>query len=111
MLEALWSVDFQSNSQMWGTGVAVFETGRVLGGDSAMVYIGEFSVDPNGTVHAEIKVSRYSTVPMPSVVGMENFTLSVKGKADRKEMKLTGVVKEDPSRTITIHAVRRAELP
>jgi hypothetical protein len=111
MLEALWSVEFQSSFGMHGNGVAVFETGRVFGGDSSMIYVGDFRVE-NGSIHSKINVRRYARVPgMSSVVGFDNFNLVVTGTPNEKDMLLSGYVVEDPSRKITIHAVRRAELP
>lgn len=111
MLEALWSVEFQSSFGMHGNGVAVFETGRVFGGDSTMIYTGNFKVE-NGGITSDIRVSKYAKAPgMTSVVGLNDFNLKVTGKPDAKEMVLSGYVVEDPSRKITIRAVRRAELP
>lgn len=111
MLEALWSVEFQSSFGMRGNGVAVFETGRVFGGDSSMIYVGRFRVE-NGTIVSDINVKKYANVPgMASVVGFDNFNLKVTGKPDQNTMTLSGHVVEDPSRKITIHAVRSAELP
>jgi hypothetical protein len=89
MLEALWSVEFKSSFGM----------------------LGGFRVE-NGSIHSEINVKRYASVPgMSSVVGFDNFNLVVTGKPDAKDMVLSGYVVEDPSRKITVHAVRRAELP
>lgn len=106
MLEALWSVEFQSSFGMHGNGVAVFETGRVLGGDSSMIYVGSFHVE-NGTIDADINVKKYANVPgMVSVVGLNDFNLKVTGKPDAKSMTLVGYVVEDPARRITINAVR-----
>ena len=111
MLEALWSVEFQSSFGMRGNGVAVFETGRVFGGDSSMIYVGSFRVE-NGAIHSDINVKKYASVPgMASVVGFDNFNLKVTGKPDPNNMMLSGYVVEDPARKITIQAVRRAELP
>lgn len=111
MLEALWSVEFQSSFGMHGNGVTVFETGRVFGGDSAMIYVGSYKVE-NGDIHADISVRKYANVPgMASVVGLDSFNLKVTGKPDRTNMILSGYVVEDPSRKMTIRAVRRAELP
>ena len=111
MLEALWSVEFQSSFGFRGNGVAVFETGRVFGGDSTMIYVGSFRVE-NGSVHANVNVNKYAHSPgMASVVGLDNFNLELIGKPDPNNMSLSGHVVEDPSRKITIHAVRRAELP
>lgn len=111
MLEALWSVESQSSFGLQGAGVVVFETGRVLGGDSGMMYVGSYRVE-NGSVHSDIHVTRYAnTVNLQSVVGFNDFNLKVTGKADSKSMALSGHVVEDPSRKITIKAIRRAELP
>jgi hypothetical protein len=111
MLEALWSIEFKSSFGMEGNGVAVFETGRVLGGDSMMVYVGKFRVE-NDFVHADINVTKYAhSSGMASVVGLDKFNLKVAGKPDANNMLLSGYVVEDPSRTITIRTSRRAELP
>lgn len=111
MLEALWSVEFQSSFGIRGNGVAVFETGRVLGGDSTMIYVGSFRVE-NGVIHADLNVKKYASAQgQTSSVGLNEFNLKVTGKPDRDKLDLSGYVVEDPARTLTIHAVRRAELP
>ena len=112
MLEALWSVEFGSNVGSIGAGVAVFETGRVLGGDSAFMYVGNYKTD-SGVVHSEIRVTKYNNLSgMQSIFGpLTSFNLKVSGKADPKEMVLTGSVVEQPQLQITIKAVRRVELP
>lgn len=111
MIEALWSVEFRSSFGMSGNGVAVFETGRVFGGDSSMIYTGGFRLH-NGTIDADINVKKYTSVPgMASVVGLDNFNLKVTGTPDASVMSLSGYVVEAPDRKITIRAVRRAELP
>lgn len=109
MLEALWSVEFQSSFGMHGNGVAVFETSRILGGDSGMMYVGNFKVI-NDAIQADIHVTRYANNNQ-SVVGLEDFNLKLSGRPDRESMNLSGYVVEDPTRTITIRAIRRAELP
>ena len=111
MIEALWSVEFQSSFGMQGAGIVVFETERVLGGDSGMMYVGSYRVE-NGSVYADIHVTRYAnTANLQSVVGLDDFNLKITGKVDPRMMALSGHVVEDPSRKITINAVRRAELP
>ena len=112
MLEALWSVEFGSNLGLIGAGVAVFETGRILGGDSAFMYVGNYKT-VNGTVQANIHVTRYNNISqMQSIFGpLTSFHLSVSGKADQQSMVLTGTVVEQPQLQITIQATRRVELP
>lgn len=112
MLEALWSVTFNSTAGAHGAGVAVFETGRILGGDSAFMYVGSYETD-RGEFSATIRVSKYNNISgMQSVFGpLKDFNLEVTGKADSKRMVLIGHVAENPSMKITIKAVRREELP
>jgi rRNA processing protein Gar1 len=112
MIEALWSVEFGSNLGIIGAGVAVFETGRVLGGDSAFMYVGNYKTE-NGTVHSDIHVTKYNNIGhMQSIFGpLTSFHIKVSGKSDPQLMVLTGVVVEQPQLQITIKATRRAELP
>lgn len=112
MIEALWSVEFGSSVGGFGSGVAVFETGRVLGGDSAYLYVGNYKT-ANGVVHSEIQVTKYNDLcGMQSVFGpLKSFNLKVSGNVVPMEMVFTGVVVEQPQLKITIKAVRRAELP
>lgn len=112
MLEALWSVEFGSNQGALGAGVAVFETGRVLGGDSAFMYVGTYEVD-RGTITSNIKVTKYNNLSgMQSVFGpLTEFNLQVTGQANEKLMTLSGHMVENLDLKITINAVRREELP
>jgi len=113
MIEALWSVEFETNLNMVGNGVVVFENGRMFGGDSAMIYIGSYDIAHDSVIHCKIKVDKFAdyTVEMASSLGLDSFNLEVAGKIDPKKMDLIGHVVEDPSRKITIHAIHRAYLP
>ena len=76
-----------------------------------MIYVGSYKVE-NGAIHAEIKVKKYANIPgMVPVVGLDNFILKVSGMLAQSELLLSGHVVDDPSREITISAIRRAELP
>ena len=111
MLEALWSVKFTSSFGIEGNGIVVFETGRIFGGDSSMIYIGDYEVKDE-EISGEINVQKYADVSgMFSAVGLNNFTLKITGKLGAETMILSGYVIEDAKRTIEIHATRRADLP
>lgn len=111
MIEALWSVVFQSNSNILGTGVAVFETGRVFGGDSMMIYTGSYEIK-DGKVSANLSVRAYAQPQnMVSAVGLNQFNLRVTGNVGRDKLILTGQVVEDPTKILVIEATRQAELP
>ena len=110
MIEALWSVEFVSDVGMYGAGVAVFETGRILGGDSMYTYVDSYKVDRD-MVQAEIEVTHYAGQPLSVFGPARQFKLSVTGKADRNAFQVVGNRVDAPDRKIVIQLTRRAELP
>lgn len=112
MIEALWSTEFRDgNNQMFGSGIVVFENGKVLGGDSGFTFVGDYSIK-YGVGYASIRVKRYSnTINMQSISGLDDYVLDAVGKIDRNHMVFTGTSKSAPGFTINIDMVRRAELP
>jgi hypothetical protein len=111
MLEAVWSVEFLSNQGVSGNGIAVFDAGRIFGGNDTLIYTGRYQV-VDGVIHAQVKVETYALTPaVISGGGFQTFHLDVTGPPDRNNLFLTGHVTTDPSRTMTIRAVRRVELP
>jgi hypothetical protein len=110
-LEALWSLAFESDVRVEGDGIVIFEAGRIFGGNSAMIYTGEYSIREN-EVRARAHVERYASPPgIVSVFALNEFTLRVNGQYDEKCMTLRGLIAEDPRRAIWMKLVRRAELP
>lgn len=110
MLEALWSVEFVSNVQGTGAGVAVLETGRVLGGDGQYFYVGSYKVQ-NGQVQSQLKVTHYAGQPSSIFGPAKEFNLQLTGTPNDLSFELHGHVVETPSLKIGIRLTRRAELP
>lgn len=109
MLEALWSVSFISNVEGFGSGVAVFETGRVLGGDAQCFYVGSYKVE-NGIAQATVMVTPYAG-PLMTFGQGKKMTMKVTGTPEHSEFDLQGYVAENPDWHIRLHFTRRAELP
>jgi hypothetical protein len=110
-LEALWSLSFEADGRVEADGIVVFEAGRIFGGDSAMIYTGEYFIRDND-VRAIAHVKRYASPPgIVSAFAFNEFTVRVNGQYDEKCMTLSGLVAEDPRRAISMKLVRRAELP
>lgn len=110
MLEALWSVEFVTNVQSSGAGVAVLETGRVLGGDGQYFYVGSYRIQ-NSQVQAQLKVTHYAGLPNSVFGSMKEFELDLIGIPARDRFELHGHVAADPNLMIGIRLTRRAELP
>ncbi|WP_024461504.1 GrlR family regulatory protein [Marinimicrobium sp. LS-A18] len=112
MIEALYGIEFVSNSNDGGFGVAVLETGRVFGGDSSFVFIGSYE-SSNGNVTARIKCTNDRKL-LQSIFGdINEFNLELSGTPDKehKEFILQGHMVENPSMKIGVKLTRRAELP
>lgn len=110
MLEALWSVDFSSNVQGFGSGVVVLETGRVLGGDAQYFYVGSYSVE-NGVAYAKVNITHYAGPPNTVFGQAKSVTLQFSGKPDHNQFELQGSVVGNPALSIRVRFTRRAELP
>jgi hypothetical protein len=111
MIEALWSVEFISNHQGLGAGVALLETGRILGGDGQYTYVGSYQIDPGGYAHARAKVSHYAGVPHSIFGPAKEFTLVLVGRPEHATFEMRGSVEGEPQLQISVRFTRRAELP
>ena len=110
MFEALWSVEFVSSQGVYGAGVAIFETGRIFGGDAQYFYIGKTDLKGD-IVHADLEVTHYAGQPS-SIFGLASkFHLKLSGKVQAPVMDLHGHLVEDPSQKIHIRCTKRADLP
>lgn len=115
-IEALWRVQFQSNSPQLvlpaGAGVVIFETGRIFGGDSAMYYLGAYSVKANvlsGTLH----VGTHTAIPgVQSVFGPRpEFDLILSGTIEGDQIKVRGLLRQDRRYELTAILERLKDLP
>ncbi len=110
MLEALWSVEFCSNLNIVGSGVVIFETFRIFGGDAQYYYTGRYEVK-NGILEGELNVVNYGGKPWSVFGTLSQFSLILSGKPSDNKFDVEGALKEDPSKKILIRLTKRAELP
>jgi hypothetical protein len=111
MLEALWSVEFESSQGIAGAGVVVFETGRIYGGDAQYYYVGKGAADSQGNVSGYVDVFHYSGHPS-SVFGWgSQFRVNLSGRVQAPVMDLQGHLDGNPSQRMVMRCTRRAELP
>ncbi len=109
-IEAMYGVEFVSSMNIGGYGVLVLETGRVLGGDSSFVFVGDYEIE-NHIVKANVKCTNDRNA-LTSVFGdLKEFNLKLEGKFEEKEFILNGYLVENPSMQISVKLTRRAELP
>ena len=110
-LEALWSVQFATNSDMWGAGVIVLETERAFGGDGQYYYIGKFKALPGQIIEAEITATHYAGSRSSVFGDKEQFTVKLTGKYSETTANLEGYLTDNPHQKIKMILTRRALLP
>lgn len=110
MIEALWSVVFVASQNQVGSGVAVLETGRILGGDAQYYYVGTYSIE-GGEMTAFVTITHFAGEPLSVFGPSTRHELVLNGKTSHDKFILTGTTKGNPSQIIAIELTRRAELP
>jgi len=97
MLEALWSVVFISNSNVFGSGVVILETCRVLGGDAQYFYVGNYSVN-NETVNATVTITQYFGSHNSVIGDTGSATFQLSGNYSHDKFELIGYDVGNPSK-------------
>lgn len=117
-IEGMWAVYFGDVAGVQvNSGIAVFETGRIFGGDSMMAYLGNYSVN-NSSVAGELRVWAYN--PHQQVVtafGKRGTTagddLSLEGQLDAGTGNIVGQLWEtkNPDSKIPATLIKVSDLP
>ena len=99
MIEGLYKVQIQTPLGM-GFGVIHLQNGTANGGDSAIAYVGNYSVD-EGRFSSTIQVSRHSD-GLPSVLGVDSATLNVEGNVDGNTVVGDGTAPQAPGVNLSV---------
>lgn len=105
-LEGLWQMTMDT-VQEYGSGVLVFSSGRILGGDAGYYYTGHYRQE-DGTLVVTLQGSHYPH--QRPAAHVQEFSLEVEGPMDASNMSLTGSVLEMPSR-VSMQLTRLADWP
>lgn len=108
-MDGLWTAEFGSSAGMFGGGVAVFQDGKIMGGDGGYFYLGNFTLTGNA-FKATIRVA-------PFIEGYEsafrtigkNFTLELSGSMlDEGNAIAQGHPREMPNLSLGLKLTKRA---
>jgi len=108
-IEALWAVNFSTPFDS-GSGIVVFETGRIFGGDSFYYYLGDYAI-PGSNVRGKVDVIHHSGPPLNIFGPIERLTLQYEGQMTGDTMQAIGVDPTDSQRRIEMRFRRLANLP
>ena len=89
-IEGLWHVDWECEDGygVEKSGVMVFETGRLLGGDDAYIYLGEYEIQEGGNFQLKLKIKKHHG-SRENLLGLgDEFELNMRMRPARKDSEL-----------------------
>lgn len=110
MEDGLYSLDFSAHDGSSGSGVAVFNGTRVLGGDSTYFYEGTVSPRAGNTFEANVVARRHQATGVSIFGNLDVLNLRLSGEALGPRFTLNGHVEELPQARITVVCRKLAEL-
>jgi hypothetical protein len=100
-LEALWAVTFVASGRSLGGGIVVFETERVIGGDSNYYYMGSYKATGDDII-ADVAVIHHAG-PYNKLFGpLPRVALTVKGTRHGKSIRGECTAVDHPSLKVRI---------
>ena len=109
MVDGLWTVEFSSALNLFGSGVLVLCKKRLLGGDAGYYYSGQYDVK-NNTIRGKVDVVRFDQNSVSVVGDLDQFCLIFTGQLSDDEFTGVAEVKDKPGLTINIRCRRKENL-
>jgi len=107
-MNGLWTAEFGSSTGVFGGGVAVFEGGKIRGGDATHYYLGDYTIDGD-RLKATLRVIPYieGARSVFNTVG-RNLTLDIEGTLEAADRVIAqGRPRELPSLSFGVKLTRR----
>lgn len=111
MKTGIFHVKFSSPQDNWGEGLAVFDHGKVNGGDHGYLYLGSYKMSDN-KIEAALKVVRWNQSIEAIFGNIPEFDLKVIGTYSdgNDSFEVSGLVVQQPQMKITISGTKLSEL-
>lgn len=104
---ALWSIEFVDNHEHDGGAMVVLYRNRVLGGNNAFTYIGEYSLKGD-IIHFDVQIKRFKE-NVPGIY-KDNFRVKARGKYHDLEFIVTGSPDDDDDFILAVKFHRQHEI-
>jgi len=109
MVDGLWTVEFSSALNLFGSGVLVLCNKKILGGDAGYYYSGEYDVK-NKTIRGEVDIIRFDKNSISVVGDLDQFRMMFTGQLSEDEFTGVAQVKNKPGLTINIRGRRKESI-
>jgi hypothetical protein len=113
MIEALWSIEFNSGYGYVGRGVVIFDNNRVFGGDIQYYYIGTYTIQDQ-ILSAKVIAVYYDQGDEPFSLfntTEKRIALHVSGQVQQHAITASAYRSDAPENQVMVRLTRQAELP
>jgi len=109
MFNGLWTVEFISAINRYGSGILVVNNDRLLGGDDGYYYTGSWSIADN-KFDATINAIKYNPNIVSVFGNIDHFQLNLIGEVDEYQFNATGAIVNNPQAQIKVVGTKREDL-
>lgn len=110
MVDGLWTVEFISTLNYYGTGILVLSNNRLLGGDQGYYYNGDYQLT-DGVISGNIDVVQYNRDIISVFGNIDHFSLTFRGELTEDNfIDGTAELVANPAMTIQIKCRKKIDL-
>jgi len=107
MLEGLWTVHFNSNLQLFGSGVLILGHDKsLLGGDAGYYYTGRYEIT-GSEIKGELDVIRYEPSHISVFGNLGNFHLNFNGQVSEDKFTAVGLIPNLPGLQLNVEGEKK----
>ncbi len=108
-VDGLWTVEFSSTLNLFGTGIVVLNNKRLLGGDFGYYYSGTYSTSGE-TLEAKIDVTRFDKNAISVFGNIDQFSLIFTAKISNGEFNGIAYVDGKPGLKIRVTGKKKENI-
>lgn len=109
MFNGLWTIEFISTINRYGSGVLVANDGKLLGGDNGYYYSGDYRIEGD-TIQGKVAVTRYNQNIISVFGNLDQFSLSFSGQIKKDSMEAAASFDNMPELKVKIICKKKVDL-
>lgn len=109
-IEALWLLSIKIDNDLQSSGITIFETNKIFGGDGQYYYLGTYEYK-NNHINANVDIIHYAGLKSSIFGEYSKFNLKIKGTLNNDEITSTGHLTSNPNIEFTIILKKVTDLP
>ena len=109
MFNGLWTIDFISTMNRFGSGVLVVNEGKLLGGDNGFYYEGNYNIEGD-TIQGKVTVTRFNENIISIFGNIDNYSLSFRGQIKKDTMEAVASIENMPDLKVRVVCKKKVDI-